>query len=231
MFQVSRSVWLPFVVPYVLFVLLTSLEPYAPNYPVAYGLKIALVTASIAYCWRLLPLGEPLAVRWTVVSIVAGILLLPLWVGIDDLLQPFYKSLGHFLHLSSSIGARTQFNPNKIHSTMAKDIFLAVRVFGLSVTVPIAEEVLYRGFISRAVADQDDFRRVPIGYIGWPAMVVTTILFATSHPEWGSAIIFNAAMLLLTAKSKNLRSPIIAHAVTNFCLAVYVLTTHQYRFW
>ena len=221
MFQVHWRVWLPFVLPYAIYVLMTSLEPYFPSaYPILYGIKFVVVAAVIALLWKGLPLQKFPSARWVGVAVISGIILTAMWVGIDPLVRhagPSHDRIG--------------FNPYSIHNVADRTAFLAVRIAGLALLVPVLEEALYRGFLLRVVVDQEDFRTVPIGVVTWLGLAVNIIMFTLSHPEHVVAALFSAAMCGLIWKSKNLWVPIIAHGVTNLGLAMFILQTHKWWYW
>ena len=114
---------------------------------------------------------------------------------------------------------------------MARAAFLAVRFFGLVVIVPIIEETFYRGFLLRYVTDLDDFRRAQTGTFSLGALGINVALFAFSHPEWLAAAIFALAMCGLLARTKNLFACIVAHAVTNLLLGLYVIHYGAWQYW
>ena len=58
------------------------------------------------------------------------------------------------------------------------------------------------------------------------------LLFASEHgPYWdvglAAGILYNWWMI----RTKSLEDCILSHAVTNACLAAYVLTRHQWQYW
>src|SRR5262249_6002685 len=59
----------------------------------------------------------------------------------------------------------------------------AVRVFGSVVTVPIAEELAFRGFLSRRLIAAD-FWDVPEGRFTWSTWFVSSVLFGLLHGRW-----------------------------------------------
>ena len=70
--------------------------------------------------------------------------------------------------------------------------FLAVRMLGLVVLVPLIEELFYRSFLMRWVVDPN-YTRVPIGRVTPLGLAATTGVFAFSHPEWLPALLTGLA--------------------------------------
>jgi CAAX prenyl protease-like protein len=108
--------------------------------------------------------------------------------------------------------------------------FVAVRMLGLVVVVPLIEELFWRSFLMRWVIDPN-FARVPIGRVTPLAAVVTSGLFALAHPEWLPALITGAAWAWLLWQTKSLSACFVSHAVANLGLGLYVLSTGAWKFW
>jgi CAAX prenyl protease-like protein len=217
---------IPYVAPMFTFLALTALEDFLPKlegqphpawYPVAYGIKIALVIA-VAWAsrsaWRDLwpwPSWGGLAL-----AVALGVLVTVLWVGLDGRYPEF-------------LGTRSGFNPN-VMPPAGRIGFVAVRMLGLVVVVPLIEELFWRSFLMRWVIDPN-FARVPIGRVTPLAAVVTSGLFALAHPEWLPALITGAAWAWLLWQTKSLSACFVSHAVANLGLGLYVLSTGAWKFW
>jgi hypothetical protein len=106
-----------------------------------------------------------------------------------------------------------------------------VRVFGSVILVPILEELFWRGWLMRWLISQD-FRKVALGSYTPLSFWATALLFASEHGSYWevgllTGIIYNWWMI----RTKNLANCILAHAVTNGCLAVYVIAWKQWQYW
>jgi membrane protease YdiL (CAAX protease family) len=58
-----------------------------------------------------------------------------------------------------------------------------------------------------------------------------TILFALAHPEWVAALAYCALLNGLLYWRRNLWDCIVAHAVSNLVLGIYVLATGNWMLW
>jgi membrane protease YdiL (CAAX protease family) len=98
--------------------------------------------------------------------------------------------------------------------------------------VPIVEEIFWRGFILRAFVRWHWFDQVPWGTFAWRAFLGSALLSVLQHPSnWAVSI---ACWLLYNALfywKKSLLCLILAHAVTNLALYVYVVYSGDWRFW
>lgn len=213
--------WLPYVAPMIAFVVLTSLEGMVPagGYPIAYGVKIALVTTVAVLCraaWRdLQPRGRDLAP-----AVGVGLLACALWIGLDR--WPGYPHLG----------GRAAFNPfQAIPDPAGRAAFLAVRLFGLVALVPLIEELFWRSLLLRYVTRPEQFLAVPPHQFTAAAALVSGLGFTLAHPEWLAAAVTAALYTLLLKVTRSVFACVVAHAVTNCCLGIYVLATGAWAYW
>ena len=218
----SLPAWLPYVLPFGLFLLLTTVESHLPleSYPVFYAVKIALVGGVIVVLRGAFLEARPGGGGWAAATAL-GAALFFVWILVD-------RHTPHFAFL----GTRTAYNPaREISSPLGVLSFLAVRFLGLVIVVPIVEELFYRGFLLRFVTDMDDFKRVPTGTFSLLALLINVAVFALSHPEWLAAAIFALAICLLLRGTKNFWTCILVHGVTNLLLGVYIMHTAQWQYW
>jgi CAAX prenyl protease-like protein len=112
-----------------------------------------------------------------------------------------------------------------------RNSWIAIRALAAVITVPIAEELAFRGYLYRRVI-AEEFQSVPLTRFAWPGLIVSSILFGLLHGErWlvGTAAgLFYAAALLRRGR---LADAVVAHATTNALLAGYVLATGKWQYW
>jgi CAAX prenyl protease-like protein len=105
-----------------------------------------------------------------------------------------------------------------------------MRLIGLVILVPIAEELFWRGFLLRWVISSA-WRDVPLGAFSFRSFFIVTVLFATTHPEWLAAAVYCALLNGVLYWKKDLWSCVVAHAASNSMLAVYVMATESWWLW
>ncbi len=120
-------------------------------------------------------------------------------------------------------------NPYELAGSLALP-WIAIRLLGSSIIVPVMEELFWRSFLLRYLVNPD-FRRIPIGTFTPSALAISVVLFGIEHNQWFAGIIAGLLYTLLLHRTKSLFSCIVAHAVTNFLLGIYVLTTEQWQYW
>ncbi|MCC6765728.1 MAG: exosortase E/protease, VPEID-CTERM system [Deltaproteobacteria bacterium] len=109
-------------------------------------------------------------------------------------------------------------------------VWLAFRVIGSVVTVPIAEELAFRGYLHRRLVDAD-FDRVAFRRFTWTAFVVSSLLFGVMHGRWFAGTLAGMCYALVMYRRGELGDAIAAHAITNGLIAAWVLATGHWLLW
>lgn len=210
---------MPYIVPMALFLGITFLEgEMAANYVYIYFAKIAIVIGALIWAkptWKDIKFDA----KQVPFAVIIGLVLFAVWVGIEKFLP--------YPHL----GTRTAYNPfEKIPDAGLRTAFIAVRFLGLALIVPFMEELFWRSFGLR-YASQTDFRALEIGTFTKMGAALCCGVFALAHPEWIPALFFAAAMTALVWKTKSIFACIVAHAVTNLSLGIYVVNQGAWALW
>ena len=92
------------------------------------------------------------------------------------------------------------------------------------------EELFWRSFLMRWL-ESARFETVDPRRIGIKAIVLSTFVFTLAHTLWLAAIVAGLAYALLYRSSGKLWCAVIAHAVTNGLLGIWVVQTGQWQFW
>lgn len=204
---------LPYVLPFAVFLILTELARWVPNSLVwIYPLKT--VVAGGLLLWFRKTYSE-IHNDFSWLAVAVGVVVLLLWL-------PLY---GGYLLLSEP----EIVNPYELAGTWAVP-WIAVRLLGSSIIVPIMEELFWRSFLLRYLVNPD-FRQVPLGTFTPSALAISVVLFGIEHNQWVAGMIAGLLYTLLLFRTKSLFSCIVAHAVTNLLLGVYVLVTQQWQYW
>ncbi len=206
---------LPFILPFLVFALFLAVEGWFPDqHYLLYPFKTLAVAAVIGWYWRQLPSlrpGAPLG------SILVGIVAVVLWIGLDPFLVHYPPPL---------IGR----NPFLIYPAGEAWLLFGFRVLGITLCVPILEELLWRGFLMRWLI-REDFTQVPLGTYTSFSFFTTTALFASVHGwEWPLAVIVGLLYGAWFVKTKSLGNVMLAHGVTNLLLALYCLVSNDWHF-
>ena len=107
--------------------------------------------------------------------------------------------------------------------------WIVFRVLAAVVTVPIAEELAFRGFLLRRLATPQ-FETLPLTAFTWLGLAVSSLAFGLLHGHFWfvgtlAGLLYAWAML----RRGRIGEAVIAHATTNAFLACYVLLFHKWH--
>jgi exosortase E/protease (VPEID-CTERM system) len=123
--------------------------------------------------------------------------------------------------------------PEKLAAAPAglRGFWIVSRIAGSILIVPIAEELAYRGYLMRRLANSD-FESVPFDSVRWPALIVTAIVFGLAHGAlWLPGIAAGLAYGLLLIRRGHIGEAVAAHATTNAMITASVLGWNQWQLW
>ncbi len=208
--------WLPYVVPmgiYMAFLCLQSDANLLWMYPVK---TLAVVAALIYFRKQYAELRVSRSAQSWGLAILVGLVAIVIWIGID----PFYPKMGK----------AAAFDPTTIQSVGQRNLFIAFRVFGAVIVVPVMEELFWRAFLIRWLVNED-FKGVAVGTFTWMSFAVTVALFGGEHYQWLAGLICGAMYNWLYYRRKDVFACVVAHAVSNAALAAWVLARGDWKFW
>jgi len=121
--------------------------------------------------------------------------------------------------------------PLSASSAAARITWMSFRVLAATITVPIAEELAFRGFLLRRLVSQD-FESVSFTRFTWFALVVSSVLFGALHgSRWPAGIVAGLLYAYAVIRRGRIGEAVVAHATTNALLAAYVLASGQWQYW
>ena len=155
-------------------------------------------------------------VRQALMAAAVGLVVFVLWIHLD---AP-WMTLGD---------ATASFVPLRLDGSLDGPL-VAVRWIGATLMVPVMEELFWRSFLMRWI-QRPGFLGVDPMRVGPRAIVLSTFLFVLAHPLWLAATIAGLAYAALYVATGRLWNAVIAHAVTNGALGVWVVVTRSWAFW
>lgn len=108
--------------------------------------------------------------------------------------------------------------------------WLAARSIGSVIVIPLAEELAFRGYLTRRLIAAD-FQTVPEGRFTWPSFLVSSLLFGLLHQRWLAGTIAGMAYALVYYRRGRLIDAVTAHAVTNLAITISVFLTGEWFRW
>ena len=220
----DRHPWVPYVVPFVVFMAMLVIGPALPVSPrveaVVRVAVLALVIALVARPVLTFRLTEPVG------TFGVGILVFVLWI-LPDLLIPGYRDSILFQNrltgmVASSMPVEARIDP----------LVISLRFARAAVIVPIVEELFWRGWLPRWLERMDGFWTVPLGEFSRYTFWATAILFALEHgPFWDVGLVAGLIYNWWMRRTKSLGDLIWCHGVTNACLSIWVVGMGDWRYW
>lgn len=207
--------YFPYVLPFLAFAGFTYLVPLfdLPRHLV-YPVKTLSVAVLLVFFWP--KVKQEIRPFLDMNAIMAGIAAFILWIGME----------GKYPLLGSPSG----FNPFESGRDIYAFMSAGFRLMGAALVVPVVEELFWRSFALRFLMD-NHFKRIPLGSFSWFSFIVVSIAFGLEHHRWLPGIFTGMLYALLLYQRKNLFSPILAHAVTNLLLGIYVMANQAWEYW
>lgn len=113
----------------------------------------------------------------------------------------------------------------------ARAVWISIRALAAATTVPIAEELAFRGFLLRRLM-AEDFEAIPFERFSYFALVGSSIVFGAMHGgRWMAGTLAGLLYALAMLRKGRLGDAVVAHATTNAILAVYVVVWSQWQLW
>ncbi len=165
----------------------------------------------------------------------AGTLGIAVWIAPGFLFQSLNLAEGWWQYLG--FAPRTDgFDPSfvKQHSDRWYGAVVLFRFIRMVVVVPLVEEIFWRGFLMRFVADLDgDYWQVPFGTFHKRSLIVVTAMFVLVHSpvDYVGATFYGLLAYAIAVKTKSLSACVLMHAVANLLLGLYVISTAQWGYW
>jgi CAAX prenyl protease-like protein len=214
------------VAPFVLFMLLLALRGALPPgnalgiderwvYALAVGLVGGLLVAWRREYGELARANAPTC-REAALAVAIGVVVFGLWISLDAPALRIGQPAARFVPLDA-------------HGRLDAPL-IALRWTGAALLVPVMEELFWRSFLMRWL-QHPRFEGVPPQRVGLRAVVLSTFVFMLAHTLWLAAILAGLAYAGLYLRTGKLWPAVIAHAVTNGVLGVWVVATGQWQFW
>jgi CAAX prenyl protease-like protein len=216
-----------YVLPFLLYLAVTQTSAAYPDqyvwlYPAGVAL-VGAVTFGLLHGRRLIqPHQHVLA------GLIVGIIGIALWIGLCRL--QVEKEIAAMLP-SWLQPTRAAFDPfERITQPVARGAFIAARLAGLVILVPIVEELFWRGFLLRWLMSPN-WEHQKLGQFSAQSFAIVTLLFTLAHPEWLAAAVYCSLLNGLLYWKRDLWNCMVAHGVSNLVLGVYILFSGSWELW
>lgn len=183
-----------------------------------YPIKATAVALALAWFWSryvelkvALPRGRDLGL-----GVVAGVLVFVLWINLESSWMLVSAPGEGYIPLDDAGNLMIG--------------LVVIRIVGAALIVPLMEELFWRSFLQRWI-QQQDFLALDPAQTGMRALFMVSVVFAVAHNQWLAGLIAGLVYGWLYIRTGSLWVPILAHAVTNGLLGVYVVMSGNWRFW
>lgn len=211
-------------IPFAAFMALLALRGYLPqswglDLRWLYAAQVLIVGGLLAVYWR--GYGELVRQNWPDarelgLAIGVGIGVFAVWIHLDAPWMQLGEATATFVPLDA--------NGLPIWP------LIALRLIGAALVVPVMEELFWRSFLMRWI-EHPGFERVDPQRVGLRAVLLSTFVFTLAHTLWLAAIVAGLAYAWLYRRSGTLWTAVVAHAVTNGLLGVWVISSGRWEFW
>ncbi len=216
--QYATKTWVPYVIPFAVFLLFTEIGNIFPHKSYIFYLSKTLIVGSLLLFWyhKYNELKKRPCFSHLLVGAIVGLALVYPWVAWDNVLPKLGES---------------SFDPFSFTLDKKLGVFIAgTRIFGAVMVVPLMEELFWRSFLMRFLINKN-FEKVPLGSYQHFSFFVSTFLFGLEHFRIIPGILAGLVYAGLVCWTKNLWPAILAHALTNMGLGLYILLFKQWQFW
>jgi exosortase E/protease (VPEID-CTERM system) len=213
--SVAHNPATPYLIPFLTILAATLISRSATaDFEWLYPLRV--LTAAVTL-WSFRSTYQKLDWRGGWFALAIGSLVFCVWVALDYL----------------SRGAQSAAIPTALaeSSRAARFTWLAFRVAGALVTVPIAEELAYRGFLMRRLTSRD-FESVGWRNFEWIPFLISSAAFGVLHGErWLGGTVAGLAYAYALVRRGRIGDAVTAHATTNGLVAAWVLLAGHWQMW
>jgi exosortase E/protease (VPEID-CTERM system) len=154
----------------------------------------------------------------------AGVLVFALWIALDHAIgQDAASSNGVLLTGVAQGLARL--------SHVQRVAWILTRILAAVTTVPLAEELAFRGYIARRIMSAN-VESVPLDSLSLVAVLASSLAFGILHGRMWLAGTLTGVVFALVAKLRGrLGEAVAAHATANLLLALWIIARGNYSLW
>ncbi len=185
-----------------------------------YALQAGATAAALALLWHhyrelrehtgAAPLLQGLA------AVAAGLVVFVLWITLTD----------DWMRVGEPVAG---FIPVNADGTLQWPL-IAARLAGAALVVPVMEELFWRSLVMRWI-DRRDFLSLPPREVSLYALCVSSAVFALAHDLWLAGLIAGLVFGALYRWTGRIWHAIVAHAVANLALGLWVVQQRAWGFW
>ena len=205
----NRSV--PMLAPFVFLTLsIMLLGIVQSGFDWLYPIRLLVVAVVIAFFFRRYPKEFwKLSFHWPAIALGVSVYLI--WI---------------FLEKDDGGIAKNLYETSRSLSPGLFTVWLGFRILGSVITVPIAEEFAFRGYLIPWLTGERSKRW------SWAALIVSSIAFGVLHPgRWIAGTIAGGLYGIAFCQRGKVMDAVLAHATTNVLIAAEAILLSQWSLW
>ncbi len=177
-----------------------------------YPVKVLAVVAAL---WYFRGVYRKWSWRWSWPSVAIGMAVFAVWM----VLEPAGEGSGMALETALA----------DLPAGWAA-VWLAFRVVGSVLMVPVVEELAFRGYLLRKLVARD-FENVSPGQFTWLSFILSSVCFGLLHGRWLAGALAGMGFALALYRRGKLADAVAAHMTANALIAVAVLVYGEWSLW
>jgi len=173
--------------------------------------------AALAALWYFRAEYKRLDWRFGWIAPAAGVAIFLVWIATSSWMHD---------HSASALGSTlASLSPS------LRIAWIAFRVAAAVITVPIAEELAFRGYLARRLIDRN-FDEVSFSRLSPLSICLSSVAFGVMHgSHWFAGILAGLAYAAALKWRGRIGDAIVAHATSNLLLAAWVLMSGDWSLW
>jgi exosortase E/protease (VPEID-CTERM system) len=185
---------------------------FSNGFELFYGLRVIVAAAAL---WLYRAELRAICSKPSWFALLPGVLVFALWIALTPDSAAADAGFDRALRGLPALGAA---------------LWLLLRVAGAVATVPIAEELVFRGYATRKLI-ASEFETVPLGRFTWLSFLGSSILFGAMNRQWVAGTAAGMIFAIVLYRRGALSDAVLAHATSNGLLSAYVLSLHKWSLW
>ena len=109
-------------------------------------------------------------------------------------------------------------------------VWVFFRLVGAVLVVPAAEELAFRGYLTRRLIS-GDFDIVPPGSLTWFSFISSSLAFGLFHQRWVAGTVVGMLFAFAYFRRGRIGDAIVVHGITNSAVAIFVSLTGHWWLW
>jgi len=185
---------------------------FSSGFDILYPVRVVAV---VIVLWHYRKSYRGLGWKWTWRAPAIGIAVFMIWMLLEPNIDSSETALSQGLAKLTNVSAT---------------VWLVFRVLGSAITVPLAEELAFRGYLIRKLIAKD-FENVSLGQFAWFSFIFSSVLFGLLHERWIAGTVAGMCYALALYHRGQIGDAVIAHMTTNTLIAIFAITQARWSLW